>query len=89
MAETLELQAYEHFSRARQKIGHMGVKGFQEAEEHLLKALDIDPDYAMAHAAFGQTRALRYIVTTDTRDLDEALEHLQRSIAIDSDLSEP
>ncbi len=87
--ETFELQAYKQFSYARQKILHMGVNAFQKAEDHLLKALEIDPNYAMAHAAFGQMRVMRYIATTDPRDLDEGLQHLQKAIDIDPELSEP
>ena len=87
--ETLALQAYEHYAKAKQRILHMGVKAFQEAEEFLLKALDVDPDYALAHAAFGHMRAMRYIATTDPRDLDEALEHLNRAVESDPELGEP
>ena len=87
--ETVVLQAYEHYAKAKQKILHMGVKAFQEAEELLRKALDLDPDYAMAHAAFGQIRAMRYIATTDPRDLDEGVEHLSRAVELDAELSEP
>jgi tetratricopeptide (TPR) repeat protein len=67
----------------------MGLPAFQEAEVHLREALDLDPDYAQAHATFGQMRAMSYIGTTDPRDLDEALEHLERAVALDPDLGEP
>jgi len=87
--ETQALQAYEQYAKARERILHMGLPAFQEAEVLLRRALDLDPDYAQAHAAFGQMRAMSYIGTTDPRDLDEALEHLERAVALDSDLGEP
>ncbi len=87
--ETLELAAYEHFARARQAVLLMGVRAFAEAEDHLLRALEIDPGYAMAHAVFGQMRAMRYIATTDPRDLEDGLGHLRRAVELDPELAEP
>ncbi len=83
------LLAYEKYSRAKAKLLHMGVKAFAEAEELLQEALELDPDYALAHTAFGQMRAMRFIATTDRRDLTEAIEHLEQASAADPDLDEP
>jgi serine/threonine protein kinase len=83
------LQAYELYSRAKGLLLDMGVKAFDDAEELLMEALRLDPEYALAHTAFGHLRSMRFIATTDRRDLDEAIEHLEEARRVDPDLDEP
>ena len=87
--ETTALQASESYARGRELLLYMGAGDFREAEVHLLDALEMDPDYALAHVAFGQMRAMGYIATTDVRDLHEAIVHLEHALASDPDLGEP
>ena len=87
--KTGQLAAYELYSRAKGLLLHMGVAAFDEAEIHLREALKLDPDYAVAHTAFAQMRAMRYISTTDKRDLEEAIEHLEIARRVDPELDEP
>ncbi len=87
--ETVTLLAYENYAKGRGMLLHMGAPAFREAERHLRDALKIDPDYALAHVAFAQMRAMGFIASTDVRDLHEAMDHLNRALAIDPELGEP
>jgi tetratricopeptide (TPR) repeat protein len=67
----------------------MGLDNLREAEGFLQKAIERDPSYALAYAGLGQTYAMRFIGTTDPRDLRTAIQHLDKAVTLDNDLAEP
>lgn len=86
--ETRDLEAYEYCARARRLIHEMGRRGLEEARGYLQKAIDLDPDYALAYASLGQLQCIRFIATTDRGDLEQAIAHLERARRIDPDLAD-
>ena len=49
-----EVEAYEHFLRGRQLLHQQTATAFETAEREFLKAIEIDPGYAPAHAGLAQ-----------------------------------
>lgn len=87
--ETLHLEAYEQYAQGRQQFHRFGKESLEHARRHLERAVELDPGYALAHAALGATHAMRYIHRTDPADLDRAARYSERAIELDPDLGEP
>ena len=87
--ETQDLGAYEYCAKARQLIYGMTPAGLAEARQYLEKAVELDPDYAMAYSSLGQLFSMRFIATTDRQDLKEAIRYLQRAVELDPELGDP
>jgi tetratricopeptide (TPR) repeat protein len=87
--ETHEEKAYELYARARQRTNSMGVKDFEETKQLYERAIEIDPDYALAHSGLGNLYVFRFIAQTDPDDLEKGMSHLTRAIGIDPDIAEP
>ncbi len=87
--ETLDLEAYEYCAKARELVYSMDPEGMAEAVNYLGKAVELDPEYALAYSSLGQLHCFRFIATTDPRELDVAVEHLQRAVELDAELGDP
>ncbi len=83
------VEAYEYCACGLELVFEMNPESFARAAEAFGKALEIDPDYAMAHSGLGQMRAMRFISTTDVADLEAAIAHLTRALELDPDLGDP
>jgi serine/threonine-protein kinase len=83
-----ELEAFEYCARARQRIGVMGLASIEEARADLERALELDPEYALAHSSLGHLRCMRFIATTDRADLEAAVGHLERARELDAELGD-
>jgi len=86
--ETSQLGAYEEYAKGLQNFYRFGEAAFRDAEAHYLRAVALDPEYALAHAGLGSLAIFRYIGTTDPADLERGIERLGRAIAIDPDLAD-
>jgi DNA-binding winged helix-turn-helix (wHTH) protein/tetratricopeptide (TPR) repeat protein len=89
VGEVRHLQAYEQYSRARRRFRQMDKGTLDDALQHFGRALDLDPQYAMAHAGLGATHAMRFIHRTNPDDLVQATSHLERACQLDGELAEP
>ncbi|MFB3133460.1 MAG: tetratricopeptide repeat protein, partial [Rhodothermales bacterium] len=87
--ETHEEKAYELYARARQRANQMGVKDFEDCKQLYEKALELDPNYALAYSGLGALYVLQFIAKTDPADLDRGRIHLEKAIEIDPDTAEP
>lgn len=87
--ETLDLAAYEYCAKARELIYEMDPDGLAEAVRYLEKAIELDPDYALAYSSLGQLHCFRFIATTDRQDLETAIESLNRAVELDPELGDP
>lgn len=87
--ETSELQAYQCYASGRQCFNRFGEKAFAEAAGHFQRAIEIDSDYALAHAGLGSIHVFRYIATTDPGDLAIGVERLSRAVELDPGRAEP
>lgn len=87
--ETLQLEAYEHYALGRKKFNELGKDSLEEAKRYFEKAIELDPQYAIAHSALGATYAMRFIHRTDPDDLVRSIAHSERALELDSELAEP
>ena len=86
---TADLEAFEYCARGRQLIWRLDPANFAEAQAALDKAVELDPEYALAHSGLGQLHSMRFITTTDHRELELAIGHLQRANELDPELADP
>jgi TolB-like protein/Flp pilus assembly protein TadD len=83
------LEAYEHYSRGRRGLYQLGRGTLEQARQHFERALELEPDYAMAHSGLGAAHAMRFIARTSAEDLRAARAHLERARELDPELPEP
>jgi hypothetical protein len=57
-AGAASLDAFEHYSLGRQCLYQMGRDSLAQAKQHFEKAIAMDENYALAHAAFGRAVSL-------------------------------
>jgi len=87
-APTRSAEAYRFYLRARD-IMDLGREQNLRAEALLLQALELDPDFALALAALGETYALRPMRWWAGRDMaDRALPLAERALELEPDLLE-
>jgi len=89
LPETIELEAYEYYARGRQLTIQLGREGMTQAQEHYEKALELDPEYALAYSGLGGLLTLKFITSSRNEDLELGIKYLQESIKRDTELSDP
>jgi len=87
--ETGDEKAYELYARARQRSNQMGTQGFEETEQLYKKAIELDPEYALAYSGLSSLHLWRYIAQTDPADLDAGEDYAKKAVEIDDELGEP
>jgi serine/threonine protein kinase len=87
--ETLRVEAYEQYAQGRKSFFVYGKDSLEQARRHFERAIELDPSYAMAYCALGQTFAMRWIHRTDPDDLSRASAFLQRALELDPEFGEP
>ena len=87
--ETIQVEAYGHYMRARASFTQVGKDSLEQARGDFERALALRPDYAMAHSGLGATHALRSLNRRHPEDLDTAESHLRRALQLDAELAEP
>lgn len=86
---TPDVRAYEYYLRGRQFFRQTRRKSLQFAWEMFQRAIEIDPQYARAHAALADTAAVtRTFYPTAEVDLEEAERAALRALELDPDLAE-
>ncbi len=82
-------EAYEEYLRGRDAMGRfiyhtLAHEDMDAAIEHFKRAIELDPDFALAHCALGGAYANRVIKTIgDAVDYDRAEEELNKGLALD------
>jgi TolB-like protein/tRNA A-37 threonylcarbamoyl transferase component Bud32 len=87
--ESLRLEAYEKYAEGLKKLQLLGKDSLESARVHFERAIDLDPDYAVAYSALGQTYAMRWIHRNDLDDLSRASGCLERALELDPEMGEP
>ncbi len=87
--ETREEKAWEYYTRGRQIYNEFGAAEFDEIRELYEKALELDPDYALAVSGLGSLYVTRFINQTDPNDLTRGIELCEKAVELDPDIAEP
>jgi len=87
--ETVELEAYEYYTRGRQLVLQMGKEDLPKAMGYFKRALDLDPGYALAYSGLGSILMMQYIARTRREDLEKGISYLQTAIKHDPDIADP
>lgn len=85
-----DIRAYQYYLRGRQYYHQTRRKSLRYAREMFRRAVAIDPEYALAHAALADTISMErtfYPSATDA-DLTEAERASERALALDPGLAE-
>src|SRR5215470_17310791 len=77
-AGTTSLQAYELYFKGRQLFHQFRRKNFQRAREMFARAIEVDPDFAAAHAGFADCCSYLYLYWEATRENLEASDSASR-----------
>jgi len=86
---TKDVRAYEYYLKGREYYNRYIKEDNEQAIELYNKALEIDPDYALAHAGLGDAYQQRvYRFGFPETWLDTAIEEAKKAISLDSDLPE-
>jgi serine/threonine protein kinase/Tfp pilus assembly protein PilF len=87
--QTSNEKAFEYFARARQLGNRMNAGDFDEVRELYEKAIELDPNYALAYGGLAALYAWRNIAESDPADLDKAIPLAQKAVEIDPGVAEP
>ncbi|UCD24656.1 MAG: protein kinase [Gemmatimonadota bacterium] len=86
---TEHVQAYDYYLRGRQLFYEFRKKSLESACTMFNKAIEIDPDYALAHAGVADCCSFLYIYWGAHRqDLERAEAASRRALELDPDLAE-
>lgn len=87
--ETTSVTAYELYARGKQAFNLFGKESAEAAAEYFRRAIEIDPDYALAWGGLGSLLMPRYIASGDRQHLADGVRALQRAMELDPALGEP
>lgn len=87
---TFSIQAWDYYQKGRDYYWRLGKRDIEFAIKQYKKALDIDPDYALAYAGLADAYVYQYEAYYDRSIaiLDEAEKASQKALGIDSQLPE-
>jgi adenylate cyclase len=75
---TTSLKAYELYLKGRQLFHQFRRKNFERAREMFARAIDVDPEFAAAHAGFADCCSYLYLYWDATRENLEAADSASR-----------
>jgi DNA-binding winged helix-turn-helix (wHTH) protein len=87
--DTKQLEAYRWYECARKSFGQAGKESLEQACQAFERALELSPNYAMAHSGLGAAHALRSLNRRHPQDLEAARIHLMKALELDPELAEP
>lgn len=82
-------EAYDEFMAGLRESYGDSAEEFQSAAQHLSRAIEWDPKFALAHAWLSHvSMQMHYYVDPQRRWLEKAEDHYQRALTLDPDLPE-
>lgn len=87
---TENLEAYQEYLRGRFFWNKRSLDGLQRAVQHFNRAIEIDADFALAHAGLAETYVLLnfYSPTQDPTAFPNARKAAERALQLDGELAE-
>jgi TolB-like protein/DNA-binding winged helix-turn-helix (wHTH) protein/tetratricopeptide (TPR) repeat protein len=89
--DTESFEAYEHFLRGRQRYYRFAREDNLAARSFYLKAIELDPTYARAHAMLALTYRQEFVngwSDHHQKTLDAAMQLAEQAIALDAEIPE-
>jgi serine/threonine protein kinase/Tfp pilus assembly protein PilF len=88
-ARTINVEAYDYYIRGRQFFHQLRRKSLEYARQMFNRAIDVDPEYALAHAGVADCCSLLYMYF-DARDLNLRQADLasRKALELEPDLAE-
>ncbi|MEO8192731.1 MAG: protein kinase [Gemmatimonadales bacterium] len=84
-----DIRAYEYYLRGRQLFNQHRKAGHHEAIEWYRRAIEIDPEYALAYAGIADSSSLLYMYREATSEnLERAEESSRRALELNPNLAE-
>jgi len=85
----VNMEAYDYYLRGRQSIHQLSRTSLETARKMFRRAIEIDPEYALAHAGLADCSSLLYM-TMDAREsnLIQGDSASQKALELDPDLAE-
>ncbi|HKQ57024.1 MAG TPA: protein kinase [Candidatus Eisenbacteria bacterium] len=88
-APTRSKEAYALYLKARERLGVFSRESYTSAEALLRRALELDPDFALAHAALGECLVRRSLAWYAGMEVAEpAMAYARRALELEPDLFE-
>ena len=86
---TESLTAYDYYLKGRDHYYSYSRENNEQAIEFFNEALEVDPDYALAHGGLADAYAQRWLWYGFSEEwLDSAIEESNKAVALDPDLAE-
>jgi non-specific serine/threonine protein kinase len=86
---TENLEAYDFYLRGKYLMNRLTEEDFNQAIPHLEKAIALDPNFALAHAALGVIYRQKYFFVEPKKEWEEkAFIEIGKAIALNPDLAE-
>src|SRR5258706_2060217 len=88
-ARTVNVQAYDFYLRGRQFFNNLGRKNLEFAKQMFSRAIQVDPEYAVAYAGVADTCSILYMYF-DSREynLRQADSASRKALELEPDLAE-
>jgi tetratricopeptide (TPR) repeat protein len=88
-AQTTNVQAYDYYLRGRQFFYQVRQKGFVYAQQMFLRAIEVDPRYALAYAGLADCHSFLFMyMDRGEANLQRADEFSGKALELDPDLAE-
>jgi serine/threonine protein kinase/Tfp pilus assembly protein PilF len=85
----VNVEAYDYYLRGRQSIHQLSRKSLETARKMFRRAIEIDPEYALAHAGLADCSSILYMkVDARESNLIQGDSASQRALELDPDLAE-
>jgi eukaryotic-like serine/threonine-protein kinase len=88
LPQTNKITAYEFYAKGRQLFYRFDPESLTDARRYFQKAIDADPNYALAYSGLGATFIFHYIATTNPADLDTGIDLFNKALDLDNKLAE-
>jgi adenylate cyclase len=85
---TENVEAYQFYLMGRQHALRLGRRNYRSARRHYLRAIEIDPNYARAHAGFALVEGWLLITGDASASLASVRREADRALAIDPTIAE-
>ena len=87
---TENLEAWENYQLGRQRTARRTSTGFSEAERYFQKAIELDPNFALAYSGLAELLALRVDYTDEPRiaTLERARASVDMALKLEPDLAD-